>query len=583
MTFFKSMVIAAVVLTAMVGAQEQQAPKPKAQEQYTLSVGTNLVLVPVIVTDKKGNHITGLKQEDFELKEDGAVQKIVRVDELSADAAKVEAASPGPNVFSNQIGIEHPKKMEIIVIDQINTPFASSADAKRGIIQFLSKNADANTLLALVAFQPNGVRLIHNFTSDPAVLVSAVRKVHASLTSRDTRAQDVPGDTSEVDAEVLQIQALFSGIDLTGGASPSQILAATRAQSTQARAQADASRQSQDALVTLECLQELAQYFGGVPGRKSLIWASSGFPFSFGASAREVTRGTTQDDWQRTFEMLQDANVAVYPVDVSGLLPGGGANNLQSINSNAMRNRGAEGGAAARSQTLEAVTSGRFVDPTEGRHETMRQVAEATGGQAFYNSNNASELFRNAGDDSGHYYVLAYYTKNTTKQGWRKLSVKVHRDGTRIRARSGYFFHQPGSDAEASRAEEMMAFSSDLSFTGVPIRGVWEQVELVGNQRKVPFRLVIPAAVPLVDTEHENHISMDFRVLVKDSSGQVAANLGQRLDTKLDQQGVEQIRTKGLDYTNLFTVAPGEYKVHFVVRDNLRGTLGSVVVPLTVQ
>lgn len=584
MTFFKSMVIAAVVLTAMVGAQEQQAPKPNEQQPYKLSVSTNLILVPVVVTDKNGNHITGLKPEDFEVKENGAVQKLVRVDELSADAGKVQTAASEGNQFSNRLSTEHPKKLEIIAIDQINTRFATRADASRGIVSFLSKNVDANTLLAMVAFRTDGVHLIHNFTTDPSVLIAAVRKLEPVLGRRDALTQNISGDLSEADVEVAQIQALFSGADVGGAISTAQAVAAARAAISQGQAQVDSSIQSQDALITLECLQQVAQYFGGVPGRKSLIWASSAFPFSLGSGATDLTRGTTYNDWQQTFHLLQDANVSVYPVDVSGLVPAGSANNIQSLNSNLIRNSSPEGGVAGRSQGLAGLDSGKFIDPTESRHETMRQLADLTGGQAFYNSNNGAELFRRAAEDSGQYYLLAYYAGQTGQPGWRKLSVKVRKDGMKVRSRSGYFFHSAKDESEAARgAEEVMALDSDLDFRGLPITGVWQQVEQAGNQRKVHFQLGIPAGVPLIETEQGNHISFDFRVSAKRIDGQPGATIGQRLDTKLDKKAVDEIQSVGLGYANVLVLDPGQYKVHFVVRDNLRGALGSIVVPLKVE
>lgn len=573
-----------LMTTYVAGAQDQKKDDPTQGQPFKFSVGTNMVLVPVVVTDRKGNHITGLKREDFEIKEEGSVQTIARLDELSAESAKVQVGSVEEKRFSNEVNAEHPKKLEIIALDRVNTTFAENNDATRGLVDFLSKGVDSNTLLALITLDPNGINLVHNFSSDPAVLVSAVRKLRATLTSRDTKTLNIPGDTPEVDAEVLELQALFNGADLSQANSAAQAGAAVRAINLQTHAQLDASRRNQGALVTLECLQQVAQYFGGIPGRKSLIWASAAFPFNLGGGPRELTRGTTYDDWQRTFHALQDANVAVYPVDVSGLLPGvAGANTLQNIDSSAIRSNTGEG-IAARTQQLDAVNSGAYLNPLEARHETMRQLADMTGGQAFYNSNDAAGLFHKAGDDAGQYYMIGYYTKNTTKPGWRKLNVKVHHEDARVRARSGYFFHPAGIDPDSIKgAEETMALDSDLSFTAVPLRGMWQPSQPSGTQRKVPFVLSLPAGVALVDTEHQNRISLDFRVLVKNAAGKVASTIGQRLQTNLDQKGVDEVQNKGIDYTNLLTLDPGEYKVHFVVRDNLRGTLGSIVVPLNVQ
>ena len=585
--FWTSAIALFAVLTVPVAPAVQTGQQDSAKADNTrpwkFSVGSNLVIVPVIVTDKNGEHVPGLKAEDFEVKEEGASQKIVGLDVVASDSEKVAKAAPAANRFSNTV-VQRPKRLVIIALDQINTPFESAKDSHRALIDFLSKGADDSTLIALVALRHNGIRIIHDFSGDPGVLVAAVQKVKAVISSRDSRGLDALGDNSQADLEALQLTAILNGANVSTGASPAELLAAAKQASSYQRAQMDASRLAQDALITLEDFQQLAQYFWGVPGRKSLIWASAGFPFATGAGAQANTRGTTPDDWQRTFRMLTDANISVYPVDVSGLLPGVNANNLQSLNTASVKAGGAEGGVGARSQMLARIDSGEFVDPTAGRHDTMRQIADMTGGQPFYNSNDVSGLFRQARVDSGQYYLLAYYTKADGKQGWRKLNVKVRHDNVRVRARSGFYFHDPVNEAEPARqADERMALASDLDFSAMPLSGTWGKVEAVGSNRKVHFVLTIPAGVPFVDNEHQNHINFDFRALARDSSGKIVANLGERMETNLPADGLVQVQTNGLDYANALTLAPGEYKVRFVVRDNLKGSLGSVTSSLKVE
>jgi VWFA-related protein len=580
-----ALIAVVAILNATAGSAWQNKPgssQEQSKEPFKLSVATHFVLVPVIVTDKQGNHVTGLKAEDFELKEDGSVQKISRLDELTADTVKVPVAATSPKEFTNQVVADHPKKLEIIAFDQVNTPFASSRDGERMLVEFLAKNVDANTLLALVALGHNGPRIIHDFTHDPGVLIAAVKKLQTSLNSRDSRTLESSGDSTEADFEALQIAAILNGSDTGNITTPQQMAAVGKAQ----RAQVDASRQAQEGLITLENFQKLAQYFQGVPGRKSLIWASTAFPFSLGAAAQATTRGTTNDDWQRTFRMLTDANIAVYPVDIGGLLPGVSANTLQSIDSAGMiKNGGPDGGTGQRGAVLAQIETGAFVDPTIGRHDTMHQVADMTGGQAFYNSNDGAELFRRAGEDAAQYYMLGYYTRDTGKFGWRKLAVKVNRDGVHVRARSGFVFSDPKKEADVNTPlkDLKMALGSDLSFTSIPIRGQWQQIEPAGNQKKIHFTLSIPPGVAAIDAEQQNHISLEFLITAMDASGKSAANISQRLDTKLPPEGVEQIQTQGIDYANALTLPPNSYTIHFVVRDNLRGTLGSVVTPLKLE
>jgi VWFA-related protein len=572
---------------ASQGNKTEQQPQTKPSPPFKLTATANVVLVPVVVTDKRGQHVPGLAAADFEVKEEGVLQAINGFEEISAETAKVQPPPLPPNTFTNEVYAEHPKKLEIIAIDQVNVGFVHGIEGSRGLISFLAKNISADTLLAMVALRPNGVQFVHNFTSDPAVLVSAVKKLEPStLTAGDTRTQDVLGDTLEVDAETARLAALFSGADFSSlqGGSAAAGIAMLRAQAAAQRARLDSSRESQQALVTLECLEQIAKYFSAVPGRKSLIWVTTGFRFSQGAITGELTRGTTPEDWQRAMRALEDANIAVYAIDVSGLIASGGPPpNLASLTSG-IKAGGAEGGVGARSASLESVSSGNLIDPNESRHMSMRSVADQTGGEAYYNSNNIGDLFRRAGDESGQYYILAYNATNAQKPGWRKLSVKVHRDGVKVRARSGYWFTTSAKDTDAARqAEALMAAYSEVNFTALPFKGQWQQIEPAGNDRKVHFTLLIPPGVATVDAEHENHISIDFRIFAQNASGQQVGNIGQRLDRKLALDEISQIQTQGVSYLNALTLPPGQYVVHFVVRDNVKGALGSVVAPLKVD
>src|ERR1700747_1692485 len=81
--------LCAALITAAVSGDKDKKEQAKDQDQQSFKISTHLVLVPVIVTDKRGDHVTGLTAGDFEVKEDGNAQKIVRLDEFTADTAKV--------------------------------------------------------------------------------------------------------------------------------------------------------------------------------------------------------------------------------------------------------------------------------------------------------------------------------------------------------------------------------------------------------------------------------------------------------------------------------------------------------------
>jgi len=556
---------------ALMLAQDKVPELSPAQDNpsFKFSVGTHLVLVPVVVNDKQGKHVPGLTAADFEIKEDGNVKKLANFEEITAENTVAERPVLPPKTFTNQVVAARPKKLEIILLDLLNTPLSGRAEARRGLIDFLSKSADPDTLTALLVLRSNSVRMIHNFTSDPSVLVAAIRKLQGQATSRDTPTMNTNG--GDVDAEARQLGTIFAGfaaLESTGIPTVAQQRAMIRG----LEAQADASRQSQEGLITLECMEQISQYFAAVPGRKSLLWASTGFKFSQGSTAG-ATRGTTQADWQRAMRMLQEANIAVYPIDLAGVGLGGEGDVLAH----------GEISTGAGSAEIQALSAGGLADPTIAKHETMDTVAAMTGGRAFYNFNDSAELLRRARQDSSQYYMLSYYAA-AGKDGWRKLNVQVHHQGAQVRARTGFFFHNAARDPDSARqTEETIAVSSDLESTSLPFIGQWQQIEHEGNKRRVHFALSIPPGTVVIDTEHENRLYVDFLVLAENAQGKEVGRMGQRLDRKLSLAEVDRILSRGITYLNSLTLEPGEYNVHIVVRDNLKGNLGSVATQLKVD
>src|SRR6266850_1839469 len=84
-------------------SQPSQQTQQQQQPQYRVRVTSELVLVNVVVRDKKGNLITDLKKDDFTLLEDGKRQAIStfdfeNVDELkTAGAAEATVSGAAPN------------------------------------------------------------------------------------------------------------------------------------------------------------------------------------------------------------------------------------------------------------------------------------------------------------------------------------------------------------------------------------------------------------------------------------------------------------------------------------------------------
>ncbi len=541
---------------------------------------SELVLIPTLVTDKSGNHITGLKKEDFTVLENGAEQKVATFEEITSDAQRMTRPR-NPNEFSNSLaGGSTNRRITLIVLDFINTKFADQAYARQDLLKYLTQSVDQHEPTALYTLTRNGIQVIHDFTTDPRVLVAALHKVKGDPVQMVDSDEDVDAMSGTATAAAPG----GGGAKGSGGSKGSDSVA-SEVQNLQAMLQESAlnfqSFEQRIAITyTLDGMQQVAQTLAGFPGRKSLIWASGGFPFSVSDNTMQLApagRDTLSDVlplYEHTWQLLNDAQIALYPVDVKGLQNTSMPSISAPTTSASMRNPG---------QTYRRL-SWRQMD-TQGTFQTF---ASMTGGRAYYNSNDLVKGFRDAVNDSAEYYMLGYYLdRSQTKSGWRRLAVKVKRDHVEVRARSGFFVTNATVDPENSRNSDISsALQSPLDYSSLALVAIWDKIEPGKDpgKKRVNYEIHVAPDAALIDSADHNHVVMDFVALAKTPEGKpVDHPTGQKIDVHLALERLPAIRQQGVAYSGALDLAPGEYAVRFVVRDDLSGRIGSVAAPLKVE
>jgi VWFA-related protein len=557
-------IIAALAYSSFVFANPRDKDKENNSE-VKFTARSELVLVPTLVTDKAGTHLRGLKKEDFTVLENGAEQKIATFEEITSDAHRLSRPR-NPNEFSNSVvGEPSTRRITLIVLDFINTPFVAQAYARQDLLKYLTQSLDQREPTALYTLTRSGIHVIHDFTTDPRVLVAALHKVKGDAFQIVDSPEDVEAitgtaspdgsagvDPGAVQSEAQKIQTMMEDSELNFQ-SFEQRLAIT---------------------YTLEGMQQVAQALAGFPGRKSLIWASGGFPFSVSDNTMQLApagRDSLADVlpmYEHTWQLLNDAQISLYPVDVKGL-------QVVTLASASVRNPGTN---YARNM------SWRNLD-TQSSFQTF---ASMTGGRAYYNSNDLVKGFRDAVNDSAEYYMLGYYLdRSKTKSGWRKLAVKVKRDHVEVRARSGFFVTNATIDPENSRNNDISsALQSPLDYTSLALVARWDKIEpgKEPGEKHVNYEMHLAADPALINEADNNHLVLDFVALAKTPEGKLVNRpVGQKIDAHLTPEKLSSIRQKGVAYSGALDLVPGEYTVRFVVRDDLSGRIGSVAAPLKVE
>jgi|HubBroStandDraft_5_1064220.scaffolds.fasta_scaffold30942_1 VWFA-related protein len=521
----------------------------------TITSSSELVLIPAVVKSSSGSHIPGLKKEAFVLKQDGKSKPIAIFEEVKTTTARVRRARGEHGTFSNmEPDVAEYHRLSIIVLDFVNTPASDQANARSALIKFLTEVANSGEPMCLLALTRGGLTLLHDFTDDPKLLAEGLNRA----------VNDVPLNHEEV-------------VDPHHPPDDPAITKLIREQ-LQSEAQQASLANKVAASITVQALRQVAKAFRGLPGRKSLIWASSGFPFSLSPGEQLMCDPACpvhgRDEMQLAYDSLwkemSDAQVAIYSVDLrtsTSILP---------ISTGGMR----PSDAGDPQFDIEAKSQEKTFDTDS----TLRLFAENTGGRAFMGGGNLIESFHQAIEDDSSYYVLGYYVNpSNTKPGWHNISVAVHAKSSQIRYRNSFFLSRDISTPSAQQ-DIRLALDSPLDFTGIPVSVTWTERESgkVPGKTQVHFELVMPPNFASVDDSDQNHMVVDIAVVAKNIKGDAVADTAKRIDAHLKADGLEQIQNNGMTYRGMLQLPPGDYVVRFVVRDALGNRTGSVAADVSV-
>jgi VWFA-related protein len=535
-----------------------------------------LIQVPVVIADKSGNHILNLKQDDFQIFENGKEQKITAFEEVVANKLPLSAVKSRPGEFSNLATAqsEPPRSIVVVALDTVNTPVLDQTYARKQLLKYLARNLDSNQIFGLVIITSHGLKVIHGLTGDSRQLIEALNKVSSEQpamtgVSIDAQVAAVSGDIPTDSVTLLSAGYVQQALSDFATASDAPVAFFKQERAIEA---------------TMQAFLEIAWSLSGLPGKKSVIWATGGLPFYL--ETPDVVPGGPGGDlsslYERTMATLNESNISLYPLNVSGLLNGMAAADpsIPSMGINLVPG-----------EAMQKVSDRSWL--TTSTTETLKDFAAMTGGMAGYNSNDIAGLFKRAVDDSSGYYLLGYYldTRNT-KPGWRDLKVKLRQKNkdknkdAEVRARSGFFVTNATMNPDIERKNDLdFAVLSPFDSTGLPLTVSWLGMSaegVNGANRKVEFGLQLPSNALTLGPQ--NLMAFDYTAMAYSTKdGKQANSVGKTIQGNITPDRVIQIQLRGLGFKNELELAPGEYTVRFVVRDNVTGRVGSVTAPITVN
>ncbi len=370
-------------------ASSKQAAVPSS-EDGTIRVFVELVELDVIVTNRKGRHVTDLRKEDFQILQDGKPQKIQALSyvwvqpvmfdhQAVAKASKVPPDRPGGPASTLNLGQQ--RRAIAVVVDELGLDFGSMGRSKKSLKKFINQQIQPTDLVALVR---TGVETDEiYFTSDKVQLLKALERVKYNPRSR-------PG--------LYRLPSV-----------------------TPANARSRKARARNLTLNTLATLWNTVSVMKRLPFRRSLVLVSDGFRIVHGNEATEFEIDSRiQKATRRLTDACHRASVVIYSIDARGL---------------------------ETPPQFKAETSTEDFNPSGSagfyQSDGLYFLARETGGVYFKNHNDPSHATRRMLRDQQGYYRIAYTPDQSAPQAsdrrFDKIKVKVKQRVLRVRARSAAY------------------------------------------------------------------------------------------------------------------------------------------------
>ena len=380
-------VLGAIAIAVPGGIYAQQQPVqiqvPVLQQHdgpvMTLHANARAVLLDVVVTDKNGHPVHNLKPDDLRIYEDGDLQTLVSLEEHHAPSPDDLAAQPVmPPLGANTFSNRRaPSKAGTYTVFLLDALDSSVQAQMYARDQLLSWVSAMPPGNQVAIFQlDTDLHLIQGFTADPIVLKTAIKE---------------------------RSKAVMTPIPAGGY--------------TTAAIQMD---------ILTHAMQNIGAYLQTRPGRKNLVWFTAHIP-RYSYDSGTYVGGALHDsqgflfDYSKATDALVLGEVSVYPIDTRGLETDPAFS-------------------AASSRGPSRSSADRFSTRQFFQHTDLDQVAEATGGKAFYNTNGIKQSINEVIETGSSYYTVSYYPTNKKWDGrFRKLKVESDIPAAQLQYRRGYY------------------------------------------------------------------------------------------------------------------------------------------------
>ena len=591
-------VIAAAAMIAFRAPAQQAAPAATSPQTPVVKTTVDEVVLDFVVRDKKGKPVPDLRPEELSVLDNAAKQELTSFRLVQG----AEALSQGGTV--TKLDAMRQLRLVTLAFEALSEPDQRKR-ARSAALNLINGQQGTNVFYSVVIINTR-LLVVQQFTNDKDALTKAVEQATAGLSAArllpesDRIKSDLrrylatqPGDQNTLTAAIQTATQELPASAAAGQAAVQAKLASIMLDMLRM----DAAMSAVDARLSLNALESLVHGLQSMPGRKSVLYFSTGM------------YKTPELDaiFSNLTGMANRANVTFYSVDPRGVTTGYGAGTADMATGQQNAEATDQLNAAATSSSGFSSTSGvrassqsrsggdalsmqaakenmKASDHAEsaGRANLqlpLRDLAEATGGFLIGESNDLRTPLRRVNEEIASYYELTYNPHIASYDGsFHKLKLETDRKNLVLQARNGYFALPPEARAQGLQAFELpllKAIAEAQVSNDVEFRAGAVLLRPQDAGRDVSLVVEVPLhglqAKPAADLKtFDVHFSLG--ALVKDSKGEVA---GPKLTRDRSfHVTADQLKMGNFVEKMTLVLPPGKYDLESAVLDRENSKMG---------
>ena len=542
----------------------QEPPKPSAEEKKqeipkpAYEVEVVVTNVQVVVRDKSGQPVTGLKPENFRIYEDSRLQKVtnffeVKGMEVTFAVPEKKPEEPTPLTTPTLPKFPHQGNKIVFYFDNSHLHPMNRNWSIDKLESFIRHNfpASGGPNQGQVVCLDQKISLLQDFTSDPDLLLAAINEVkrHSGGALLRTRTRD------SLPEELNQLFGDFSR--------PERRAETYEEALSYARNYVEAEQN--ELLYSLKSLQAFVDQLAGVEGRKILIYVSDGLPinpaeevFSFLDQAYPVGGARSEAlnyDATRLFKELTAkcnmSEVTIYPINAQGLETA-----MLSADKKEGWNTYSRGSGMVRPGSRE-------------KNDALRLMAQETGGLAILNSNKINTDLEKITEDLNNYYSLGYVSLDRREGAYHTIRVEladVEEDCT-VRVRQGYLWLSPEEKIREAVFSRLFLERKDNPMSiGIQVLPV-EKIPL-SEKRRLTLKILIPIKnLALYQQNNGASGQIKLYIFLMDAKGQISPCHELTEDINIPKADYDIAMRSVYPYLAEMHVDPGQYTISLALRD----------------